>query len=481
MRVIVSITIALQVACNSNPESCKITCTEDTECPNGLTCGDLGRCTAGELCTEGTCEAATFLGCIDDATARFCNSDGTGVAGNECGGFGCNPIAARCNECSPDQLACVSGDLTTCSDEGLIASTETCTLQCAEPTGQSAARCRRIVPVWIPEACDVVATEAELLIDVATEIDTNNDLICTGGVVAQPSGPEICIVRYRKITLGASVSVVGSRVVAFVADQALDVDGVLDVGARASVSGPGVSGGTSGGVSATGGGGGAGFRQVGGKGGSFGVGGGVGGTIVDPLASPILSGGLRAASNSVVIELGDRVPHGGGGGGAALLVSCTGAVTVTGTIDAGGGGGTGGGRKTNLQGSPFLGGAGGGSGGYVVLQGAVVVVTGGLFSNGGGGGGGCNCSAGEAGQDGAVAGVGGAGGAGVAAGAQGGIGGIGTVGPTAGTNTSTSGAAGGGGGSVGRFQVYTAEGSAPVLNPTVAQPPFEPNLTLPTR
>ncbi|MBA2541180.1 MAG: hypothetical protein H0V17_16180, partial [Deltaproteobacteria bacterium] len=365
MRVIVSIAIMALAACGNDPDSCKITCSADVECPDGQTCGDLGRCTAGESCTEGSCTAGVFLGCVDEETARFCDQTGTAATSDACGGFGCNAAEVRCNECRPDQLGCAGDELTTCTADGLVASTETCVLQCADATGDTAARCHSIVPVWIPQVCETIAVEAELLITTATEIDTNQDSACNGGIVAQPSGPEICVVRYHRIVLGATVSVVGARAIAFVADQELDIDALLDVGARGRTSGPG-SGGTSGGISSTGGGGGAGSKQVGGNGGAFGAPGGGGGAIVDPLGSPVLLGGQRANNNATTVaNFGDYVPVGGGGGGAALLVSCSGVVTVSGTIDAGGGGGAGGGRKAEVQGSPFQGGAGGGAGGYV--------------------------------------------------------------------------------------------------------------------
>lgn len=471
-RLLCGVALATLIACG-NSGDCEVSCASDVDCPNGQTCGGGGLCTSGDTCTapeDPTCEP----GCVDDGTVRSCED---GVETTSACAFGCN--VDRCNECEPSQLACDGNDVVACDADGQIASTTSCELSCGD------AHCQTLEPVWIPDACDAPASVASLIVD--SMIDTDVDLTCTGGIVQQASGPEICIVRAGSIEVAGTVPVIGSRAIAFVADRSLAITGTLDVGARGTANGPGVVS-SNGLPSSTGGGGGAGFGAFGGAdggvaGGSFGL----RGPAVDPLVRLGFEGGLRATNNVVgQPNIGDYVPVGGGGGGGALLVACLGSVEISGTIDAGGGGGKGGGRKAPVQEAPFLAGAGGGAGGYVVIQGIDVTVTGSLFANGGGGGGGCgsgNCR-GISGQDGSVAGIGGAGGTGTTPGVAGGDGIVidatGLLDGSTGQNSTFNGGAGGGGGGVGRFQIYTT-GNAPTVTPQVAQPPFEPNLIVPLR
>ncbi len=474
MRTVLLTIATILAGCGNDLDNCRVACTADTECPNGQTCGDVGRCTSGELCTEGTCEASAFLGCADDETARFCNADGAGAASDPCGGFGCDAEAARCNDCRPDQTACAGDDVTVCTGEGLIASAETCALSCDDDE----ARCHHIVPLWIPTVCDTpVADPMEQT--VSGVIDTGLDQICTE-VIAQVDGPEICVFRGSTITL-AGVTVIGRRAIAFVADGTLRVEGTLDLAATLSRSGPGGGFAQSAGGSKLGGGGGAGGRQLGGAGGGLNGSGGTAGLIDDPLSTPVFRGGERGnGTSNGNAAIGEYSAQGGGGGGGALLISCTSTVTVSGKIDAGGGGGLGGGRVVQDQQSPFVGGAGGGAGGYVVLQGAQVEVTGKLFANGGGGGGGTSGANGNPGKDGAVDGIGGQGGVQTGTAAAGGAGGQGLVVPDSGVTATQNGQSGGGGGSTGRFQVYVPNGVTPLLTPLVAEPPLEPVLEVPT-
>lgn len=464
---------------------CETACTEDADCFGTQTCGEAGLCTSDTVCTPPTsaaCEPGDFLGCEDADTARVCGADGATQAAASCGGLGCNADAGRCNECAAGEATCAGGSIETCGTDGVVASTESCALGCTT----FGARCKTIEPEWIPDACETPATD-ELAISLTTLINTDLDASCTGGVVAQTGGPEICVVRHHTISIAGSVSVTGSRPIAFVSDGALDVIGTLDVSAKGTVSGPGGGKRVSGARPTVGGGGGAGGKlngAVGGAIGEFGTNGGQGGLVFDQLGVVSFEGGQRAAKPQFC-AFDQHCPTGGGGGGALMLVSCGGKVRVSGTIDAGGGGGIGGGDSNPEAGISIFGGAGGGAGGYVVLQGAEVEVTGGVFANGGGGGGGCstnNC-VGIAGQDGAVRGAGGRGGAPLGDGAKGGNGtGVANLpNPEAGQNAANV-SPGGGGGSSGRLQIYTPQGVAPVVASTAqVEPVFESHRTVDVR
>jgi hypothetical protein len=116
--------------------------------------------------------------------------------------------------------------------------------------------------------------EPELTIGSSGDFDPNLDINCNGGVVDQAGAPSLCVVRYGSISISADVALrltspVGGmgRVIAFVADETLSVDGTLDMSARGSLNGPG-GGKTQSGLTASqnGGGGGAGGATAGGDG-----------------------------------------------------------------------------------------------------------------------------------------------------------------------------------------------------------------------
>ena len=423
------------------------------------------------------CNAGAFLGCSGNIAKR-CAADGVTVTQETCEA-GCNADAARCNECDPSTVTCADSALRACGPEGLIASTENCSLGCL---AGEAPHCAHIVPEFLPSVCDVAASQPTLVIPggQVNALDTNVAANCTGGIIAQPNGPEVCVVRYGTISIDGFLQVTGQRAVAFVADSTLEINNIVDVSATRRVSGPGGRRTSGAAASAAGGagGGGAGGKQVGGNGGSAGElndGQGTGGAIIDPLTTQLFEGGARAASVSGFN--GNYRPTGGGGGGALMLISCTGEVQVAGTIEAGGGGGDGGGDGSASSEISLFGGAGGGAGGYVVMQGARVTVSGKLFANGGGGGGGCSTSncVGVSGEDAAqIKARGGSGQGGGSAGGAGGFGATTAVTGSAGTPP------GGGGGSVGRFQIFTPAGVAPT-NTATSQPAFEPNKTVVVR
>lgn len=465
----------------SNAPVCKVQCTTDADCPDGLTCGAGGLCSAGENCIEpDMCTAGAFIACVDDK-ARSCNASGDGTTDAVCGAPGCNAGEHRCNACLPDAVACTSDMLGVeqCrSDGSATAMIDTCAAGCNVGTASVAPHCSYISPVSLPDICDAVAAVDSYAPNASATLTTSLDTNCTGGIITQTVGPAICVIRAKTITIPSSVTLTidGSRAIAFVADAQLDMLGTLDAGANGSTPGPGGSFRVSGGPNApTAAGGGAGFGTAGAAGGAAATGGGgAAGAALDPITLAYFGGGARAATggNPMII---DFYPSGGGGGGAVMLVACRGNVKVSGTIDAGGGGG-GGSYDTILGGqfAPSKAAAGGGTGGYVVIQGLTAIVDGQIYANGGGGGGGntADDGSGTRGGDGLRSTGQAAGGSPGGAGASGGRGGASVGAPVAGGGIAGNAAAsGGGGGSVGVLQIYTPMGVTP-MTPGVVSPAF---------
>jgi hypothetical protein len=303
------------------------------------------------------------------------------------------------------------------------------------------------------------------------------DAICTGGVVAQTEGPEICVLRYGAIHIpsGITLTVTGVRAIALVATAEVSVDGTLDVSANGQEHGPGGGMNQVGSVVSIKGFGGAGFKTPGAAGATDVDGGAANGL---PLIDAVNADSLLSASRGVELP--------GGCGGAATLISCQEKVLVAGLIDAGGGGGGGGFYDTAPRG-----GSGGGAGGNVVLQGRNVVVTGRLYANGGSGGAGkgdtSTTSQGQAGKDGARATTCVSGGSGVNNGGTGGAGGCTGQAPSVGGHLTATmppqsiiPTGGGGGGSTGYLQTFTPAGVDPTITPAGVSPAFEPNGVLET-
>jgi hypothetical protein len=429
-----------------------------------------------------SCTANEFIAC-EATVARTCNATGDGTITQDCGVAGCNAGARRCNECVPSTDTCTSANaLEHCGADGLPANPEACLLGCKTTP---AAHCAYLEPRYLPDVCDVPTTNGDLEVSGAMTIDTGVDSRCTGGIVTQTGGPDVCVVRHGSIhvTAGGTLTGAGSRALALVADSAIVIDGVLDVSANETFSGPGgglVRSGAQAGSDT--GGGGAGFGTAGAHGGSASAdgGGGQGGAAgTNPSLVTVLIGGTRPT-----FGFGGNAPRSGGGGGAATLITCRGRLSVTGIVDAGGGGGHGG--RPGLFAGSMWSGAGGGSGGNVVLQGALISVTGQTFANGGGGGAGWvlqGTQEGQPGGDGTRSATVSAGG-GVSFGSEGagGAGGrLGTL-PTSGKRpNSANGLPGGGGGATGFFQTYAPAGAIIALTPSAASPGFGPNIVIKTR
>ena len=415
-------------------------------------------------CADGTCSDDSF---------PYCDVDGA-VTGE--------PFTCIAVSCEPGEIVACSegGQAITCNSTGDSLDTLSCDY--GSCLGTPTPHCPYLEPQYLPDVCDVTAPIPELSISNSGSFDTGLDTNCTGGVVSQAGGPDICVVRYGSIRIEQDVelTVVGTRALALVADEDLVVKGVFDVSGTGRTNGPGggviVSGGREGNVT---GGGGPGFKTPGGSGGTATEDGGAlnfGPASLNPAQLPALVGGPRSQGADATTN------NSGGSGGAATLISCRGRVVVTGVLDAGGGGG---GSGFNFAGVAVIGGCGGGAGGYLVLQGLAVVVEGQVFANGGGGGGGrpSNAQKGSDGGDAPRSMFGGFGGlsqnAGDGAGGSGGS--IMSMPQLGKRSTNPAASAGGGGGSMGFFQSYTPIDVTPVLTPSEESPPFEENLNVNTR
>ena len=421
-------------------------------------------------CADGFC---------DDPAFPFCDVDGTIGGGGRltCIAVACTPLAFE---------ACRGDEAIICNATGDGYDITRCQSGCdAERAGCAATH---IVPKYLPNVCDSLATEPALSISESITLDTSDDASCNGGVVAQVNGPEICVLRYGSITVerNKTFRVKGARALAMVADGSLVIDGTLDVSANSVEHGPG------GGFvelpfipppGQTAGFGGVGFRTAGGSGGTSTADGGAANgsaALMDPallvelVSSPrgYFAGGYGGGGT-------------GGAGGAVTLISCRGTLSVPGLIDAGGGGGSGGWAILESTISAM----GGGAGGNVVLQGMMVEVTGQVFANGGSGGAGCRTHSGNAetsqmGADGSRSTTAGApgGSAQNLGGGDGGAGGFGDTPPAPGRRSlSGSAGGGGGGGSAGFLQTYTPPDVSPRLEAATASPSFQPNRGLEAR
>lgn len=420
-----------------NPASCLDNHCSDPDRPYCDKDGSIG----GEpnTCIAVACTPGEFERCNGE-NAMHCNALGNGFEELQCS-EGCNG-SKGCNECE---------DVGTCTP----------------PT--------HIVPRYLPDVCDAVTPSGnDLVVVPSATIDTSMDANCNGGVVAQPTGPFLCVLRYRSIVVpsGRTLKFTGPRAVALVVDDALSIEGVLDVSADGDTAGPGarpmgVSGTIPSGPNA--GYAGAGFQSKGGDGASSGgATGGIGGPAeADPVFEPYLEGGTSARCHFLFSAFGR-------GGGAVALTSCRGQVSISGLVDAGGSGGPGG--VTDLFGNPQSA-CGGGSGGHIVVQGRTVTVTGSVLANGGGGGAGYISGAqGMRGEDGSrdpvIPAYGGSGANGAGTGGNGAAG----IVPVGGNGLpGTTGTGGGGGGGYGFLQIFTPFGVTPTIADAKLSPQPQPH------
>lgn len=410
-------------------------------------------------------------GFCDDPTLPFCDTDGSfsGTAGI------C--IAVHCTAEAFE--TCRGNEALTCNAGGNNYDLEICEFGCEPSTGcrscdPSTPDCApTIVPAHIPDGCNEFASTGDLIIDVSRTIDTTLDGSCSGGIITQANGPELCVIHASNITIprNQTLRVIGKRALALIADHDVTIDGVLDgSGDGQAMQGPG-GGLTDSGMDAAtpNGGGGSGFLTAGGNGGTPSADGGAGNggpAENNPAQRLELIGGTRSVADPFFSAAG------GAAGGGITIIACRGSLEVLGTIDVGGGGGQG--AFINVFGD-VMAAAGGGSGGNLVLQGMTVAVTGQLFANGGGGGAGLNTSimSAESGENARPSAEPARGGTGLNGAGSGGAGGTSTA-PTNGRRPTTAGnSAGAGGGSAGFLQTYSPDSNPPELMPQTVSPPLQ--------
>lgn len=322
--------------------------------------------------------------------------------------------------------------------------------------------------------CLTAPPPANLTYATATVLDTDDD--CTQ-VVAQTSGPALCVIAARTIHVDAPVRASGSRALVLLATESLEIGGhgMVDVGSYRDVSGPvteilgagRASGALCGSPSAGGNDGGLSVGAGGGAGGSFGGrggngargdnnnGGGGGESAIAAATPTFVRGGCAGTSG------GSGASNAGGkaaaGGGAVHLIAGT-SIANAGHIRACGMGGYGG--------AVLSGGGGGGSGGFIGLDAPSVANSGILNANGGGGGeGGGGIEAGATASSATTGTASAPGGSGNDNGGDGGAGSFGAT-LTGGAGATGGNGGGAGGGGAGVIRVFPAQ----TLGGTVSPP-----------
>jgi hypothetical protein len=308
-RVLLAALLPFAVACyQEDLPRCTISCAADADCPGDLVCSPGLVCSdPGNTCGF-SCAANTYVRCAGDTAAAVCNATGTDVSEVACGDGGCI-------------------------------------------TDASGPHCAHIVPEYAPAACEQPAP-LELYESPPASTLMTSAAACTYTITQ--ADVSLCVIRARTIALHG-IQVYGEASLAFIADDALTIDGELVVAADGVLSGPGASLTTSGTApDIDDGGGGAGYKEFGGAGGDS-----------------VTSFGLPILGREATFMGGRPAGGGGGGGGAVMLVSCHGTVTIRGVIDAGGGGGPGG-HPPRIVAAASAG--GGGSGGHILIQAVVFFV-----------------------------------------------------------------------------------------------------------
>ncbi len=338
----------------------------------------------------------------------------------------------RCG-CEPHASTCSGAALETCDADGSATTTTDCSLGCAA-TGD---RCDTFTPLnGLGAAMLAAVNEPDVTIPDMATIDTDSGTVRDAAnlpvqvaslLVPQTGSSDIRVFIGKSFTL-SSVTVSGSRPVAFVARDDIRIEGLLDVsatpgrpGAGQQATGPCVGEGVAGG-------GGGGNATAGGDSVSEFVQSGTG----------ILAGGAALSGTALVGGCGGGGSTSSGHGGGAVQLDSLTRITVaaSGRIGVGGAGG--------------YDGVGGGSAGFVVIEAPRVELLGGIFANGGAGG---ACTlVGQNGPLSSSSAIAPSCGTGAQA-KHGGNGGSSSAGP--GSGHAFSGNAGGGGGAAGRLLITT--------------------------
>ncbi|MFH1811267.1 MAG: hypothetical protein ABIJ09_21185 [Pseudomonadota bacterium] len=345
-----------------------------------------------------------------------------------------NPDAAIADAALPDTRVCVPAEvscrgdiLVTCDSAGSVEDALPCPLGC---NGfEDPARCNLLDPSNMSRTL-IGGWDFDVLLDTDVVVDTTAITIngtpldsSEYSIVSQGAGaPQLLVFGARNMVVasGVRVRIVGSRAVALVATETVQLAGIIDISATGTAEhigdtwpwfytetgGPGGFSGGDEGVAGDGpcpgqpgvgvdvaniyskGSGGGGHGGAGGEGGpsqdgsGTWLGGGEGGGVCGSAELVPLVGGSGGAGQSIVVgegPAGDWLGPGGGGGGA-LQISAGESITIAagGGIQAAGGGG---GQTGNA------GGAGGGAGGAVLIEAPLVFVEQNAFVTAAGGGG----------------------------------------------------------------------------------------------
>jgi len=405
------------------------------------------------LLLVGSC-TKTISECTKDSDCTnivypFCDADGTYAASggvhNVCTIVPPDCSVERCG-CTPGAVTCMADVLTTCQADGKAVTRDACGLGC--DVGNN--RCYTFKPTnGMDGPLTASAQKPAVTLPTQVKIDTTACQIRDGStdvllgvsslLVSQLNAPSICAFYASSFDI-TDATVTGTNVLGFAAVGDITIRGTIDEAAKQHVqgnlnAGPGAVitgdcvGVQSGGPSKTGGGGG-GNATAGGNGYNGGV------------SVPYPSAGGLAQQNFTPVFGGCIGATNAAGGGGALQLDSLSDVQVAGTALLAFGG----------QGGDATGG-GGGAGGTIIIEAPMVEIAGGISANGGGGGANGTCTDGAYGAPATNDGVAAAGG--VCNGATGGAGGTGTTAADRGHN-STNGA--GGGGSVGRILIRTSNG-----------------------
>jgi hypothetical protein len=240
-----------------------------------------------------------------------------------------------------------------------------------------------------------------------TALDTDTLGTCTD-LIAQPAGPELCVIAATQINVSNTVTATGTRPLMLLATDTIQIGGTLDVSSKRTAAKPGAganfascgagtapTNGTA--TTGAGGGGGGSFTTPTlGKGGNGGDSRDSAGVVVNNngvsgslLGLTFVRGGCRGQDGGDAGAAQGGV--GGAGGGAVYLLAGT-SITVDGNIYASGAGAA--------ASAARAGGGGGGTGGLIGLEAPMIDVKGIVAANGANGSAGGTSVAGGVGADG---------------------------------------------------------------------------------